>query len=271
MNKAAKLITAAVAAASLSISAGAGASACMYFSDAPSYETVSLERISDSTKFNCYPSYGSESLIKDRKVKKGSLAIEADDVLTVSAGTTLTLNCGAHIDGTLYIQQGGKLVVNGGSVIVCGNLVSDGDIRIKKDAGLSLRPGSMFLVNNSGSLDIKSESFSAYMSNYACYGKATAEYLSDAEMEALAPDPVMALVSAKGKQLQTVTDKKTLASYTANLGNYADSTEAATQVTLVFDNGSVFRMTKLGNTTDLIGTVYPGTLCGLADEVRNWN
>ena len=273
MNKITKIIAAAVASASILTCTAVSASAkCMYFTDVDEPAGITLSRISSSTVYNCYPGYGGEFLIKDRKIKKGRLFIGVDEILTVCRGTTLTLNGGAHIDGTLFIQEGGKLVVNGGRMMNCGNIICDGDISISEDGGMNLLSESTFLVSKKGSVEYNADSYTrSKCANVVCAGEFTYELLSDNEVAAMKAKPVAAIVDADRKTTK-VTNAKSLEKMTAKFGNYKMSGESKfSYITMLFDNGSSLHFTLNGDGVRYVAGDLPGTLADLADQTLELN
>lgn len=269
MNRIANFFVSVAAAASLTVGAGVSASAeCVYFSDVADFEVISLSRIESSTRYNCFPGYGGRFLISDRTVKKGNLHVGSDEIFTVSKGTTLTLEKGAHIDGTLYIQQGGKVVVRGGSLLNCGSILCDGDIIIGEKVGLSLLRGSMFLVNKCGSLELNcDEIYNNNAADILCLGELEYnEYLSEDDVNLLKANPIFAMVKGVDGNYKKVTSKNTMQKYLAGLQNYGQANGEYRAVVMMFDNGSAFKFTQNGDVTKYIGTIDPGALDGLATE-----
>lgn len=59
---------------------------------------------------------------------KNTFTMESGDFLVIPKGKTLRLKGGAEISGNIYIENGGKLVFEGGRGFVRGTIVSDGTI-----------------------------------------------------------------------------------------------------------------------------------------------
>lgn len=57
-----------------------------------------------------------------------TLTMESDDFLVIPKGKTLRLKGGAEIKGNIYIENGGKLIFEGGRTFIDGTIVSDGTI-----------------------------------------------------------------------------------------------------------------------------------------------
>lgn len=271
MKRIAKLIVSAAVAASLMVGAGVSASACVYTSDVVD-TTITLSRIESSIRSNSYPNYGGQFLISDRTIKKGSLRIGSDQIFTVSRGTTLTLDKGMHVDGTLYIQKGGKVVVRGNTLINCGNIICDGELCIGENAWFSLLKESKLLVNKSGSLEVNCDYVTFNnTADILCLGELKYEYLSEYEVDMLKANPILAIVKGRnGENYKKVTSKKTLEKYLDGLQTYDMANGDYKSVSMMFDSGTVLKFTKLGDITGSIGTVDVTTLDGLADETLEW-
>ncbi len=68
-------------------------------------------------------------LDKSRTLKK-CFTMKRGDVLVIPAGKTLTLTGGADIAGTIYIEEGGKLLLERFSVTLTGSILCDGELSV---------------------------------------------------------------------------------------------------------------------------------------------
>ncbi len=69
--------------------------------------------------------------VLNKNVKiQDTLVMETGDYLVIPRGKTLRLKNGAELDGNIYIENGGKLIIEKGWVFVRGTIVSDGTITI---------------------------------------------------------------------------------------------------------------------------------------------
>lgn len=68
-------------------------------------------------------------LDKSRTLKK-CFTMRRGDVLVIPAGKTLTLTGGADIAGTIYIEEGGKLLLEKYSVTLTGSILCDGELSV---------------------------------------------------------------------------------------------------------------------------------------------
>lgn len=59
---------------------------------------------------------------------QNTFIMESGDFLVIPKGKTLRLNGGAEIKGSIYIENGGKLIFAGGRTFIDGTIVSDGTI-----------------------------------------------------------------------------------------------------------------------------------------------
>lgn len=81
-------------------------------------------------------------LDKSRTLKK-CFTMKRGDVLVIPAGKTLTLTGGADIAGTIYIEEGGKLLLERFSVTLTGSILCDGELSV---TGGTLLCGSYSLL-----------------------------------------------------------------------------------------------------------------------------
>lgn len=67
--------------------------------------------------------------VLNKSVKiKNTLVMETGDYLVIPRGKTLRLKNGAELDGNIYIENGGKLILEKGWFFVRGTIISDGTI-----------------------------------------------------------------------------------------------------------------------------------------------
>lgn len=95
--------------------------------------------------------------------------------LIIGENVSLTLQNGADISGTVYIESGGKLLLAGGGVTVSGSgmVFSDGTLSINKAAELRVSGGGTVFVGKGGTMRTtaeKSLSFDEF-SNIVCIGR----------------------------------------------------------------------------------------------------
>lgn len=88
-------------------------------------------------------------LDKSRTLKK-CFTMKPRDVLVIPAGKTLTLTGGADIAGTIYIEEGGKLLLERFSVTLTGSVLCDGALFVTGGT-LYCSEGSLLYVGENGS------------------------------------------------------------------------------------------------------------------------
>ena len=270
MKKITKMIIAAVTTISLSVGAGITASAdCVD----PEMKTVSLDRIGDSTKFNCYPNFGADILISNRAVKN-CLVVGEDETLVIPKGKKMVLNKGARINGTLYIEEGGYLAVRGGRLYDGGKIVCDGTISVGEKAGMTIDRGSVFVVTELGTLKYSADDLLVSgTAEIACFGELNQKYLSDWDQSVLLAKPVCAVVG-NSNGMVSATAEKTLNDYLADMTDYltdfVNNGDVIIYVSFLMDNSSCIKMMQIGGETTEIATVDVGNLKMLAEETMQW-
>lgn len=90
-------------------------------------------------------------VLKTSRTIKNCFVLKENESLVIPAGKTLKLTGGADIHGSIYIEEGGRLVLDKLSVILTGDIVCYGDISITNGT-LACRDGSMLYIAESGSL-----------------------------------------------------------------------------------------------------------------------
>lgn len=88
-------------------------------------------------------------LDKSRTLKK-CFTMKPYEVLVIPAGKTLTLTGGADIAGTIYIEEGGKLLLKKYSVTLTGSVLCDGRLSVTGGT-LYCDDGSLLYVGEKGS------------------------------------------------------------------------------------------------------------------------
>lgn len=179
----------------------------------------------------------STSILETSMVKDRAVAVGRNESLIVPKNVTLVLKKGARIDGSVYIQKGGKIRVTDGdfSVSPSGAVISDGTLSIGNRAEFTVENGGEVFVGKTGRLSITSEESLRFgdMATVVCVGKTNAKnerigkkliavYLTKDGETTLSEDPEAELPAA---------EKYDLDFYISN----------ETTVLYVFENGVCFR------------------------------
>lgn len=115
------------------------------------------------------------TLSKSKSLKNAGLQLSNDEMLIVGKNVTLNLYKGADINGTVYVENGGKLLLSGGEITVSGSgtIFSDGMLSINKASKFKVGDGGTLFVGKTGTLRTTTEK-SLYFdefSNIVCIGK----------------------------------------------------------------------------------------------------
>lgn len=89
-------------------------------------------------------------VLKKSRTIKNCFVLDRRETLIIPDGKTLTLRGGADIDGDIYIEKGGKLVLDYFSVTLRGDIVCFGDLSVTGGT-LYCADGSMIYVAEGGS------------------------------------------------------------------------------------------------------------------------
>lgn len=120
--------------------------------------------------------YESESMVKLKKNKsiQDTLVISKDETLVVPKDCTLTLYGGCIVDGTLFVENGARLLVKSSKLEINGSVVNDGYAFIGAKSSLSLNDSGMLYTSAKGKITIKTKRvvISEFCST-ACLGKGT--------------------------------------------------------------------------------------------------
>ncbi len=119
------------------------------------------------------------AVLETATVKDRAVAVGRNESLIVPRNVTLVLKKGARIDGSIYIQKGGKLRVTDGdfSVSPSGAVISDGTLSIGNRAEFTVENGGEVFVGKTGRLSITSEESLRFgdMATVVCVGKTNAK------------------------------------------------------------------------------------------------
>lgn len=123
-------------------------------------EVIRPRDISIQSPTSAYKGYIITNLIDNCTVDHNSLTISNDEILIVHKNVTLKLCKDSQIFGSIYIEQGGKLLLAGGTMSVQKNasVISDGKISIQKKAKLCVDKNADLFVGKKGSLSYISKS-----------------------------------------------------------------------------------------------------------------
>ena len=92
-------------------------------------------------------------------IKNSEVKLDSNEMLYIRKNVTLCLCDGATINGTVYIENGGKLLLTGGNLIISksGMILSDGILSINKKASFTVKDGANVFVGKNGALRISSD------------------------------------------------------------------------------------------------------------------
>ena len=122
-------------------------------------------------------------VLKKNRVIKSCLEMSENDVLIIPAGKTLTLTGGANIKGTIYIEKGGKLLLDSYSVDLYGKIVCFGTVEVTggtlycaDDSLLYVAEGGEFtaadrgIVESGGITELNGRIITDFTANVVCLG-----------------------------------------------------------------------------------------------------
>lgn len=267
MKKITAVISAIAAAAVIAVSASAA--------------NIPLERLSGSISDIRNDELVITAALNSSRTVKNHLILQGDEALIVPAGCKLTLKEGCTVFGTLYIEEGGYLAVSGGSLDICGAVVSDGTVSIGCKAALSVAEKGELFVSASGEFKSKTEHISFdENSSVACLGKTAVSGCLQDIKDTMNAKPVFAadvkLNPYTGGMIEyaQLTPEQTLKAVSGGyylaqenpVGGYSEV------LTLVFDNGSTVKITHRGDKVYNIGSAHISALLKyFAEDYPNTN
>lgn len=207
-------------------------------------------------------------LNKSCTIKKSTLSVKEDEMLFISSGITLCLYKGAAVDGMIYIEKGGKLLLSGGTVEVSdkGMILSDGTIKLKEKALIKVTGGGEVFVGSSGILNApKSDSLDIDpFADFICIGK------TNSKNDSIMQKPVAAYVYGENGLSVNEAPASLLPKYTDYMQSNAGSFGKKEQITFIFDNGHSIKVNKINNKISAIDG-FPTDIAGQLNGKTNNN
>ncbi|MGN1340171.1 MAG: hypothetical protein ACI4WS_07750 [Oscillospiraceae bacterium] len=203
--------------------------------------------------------------LKSSRSVKNHLILQSDEALIVPAGCKMTLKEGCTVFGTLFIEEGGCLAVSGGSLDICGCVVSDGTVSIGKNAALKVAEKGEMYVSGSGLF--KSGTESVYFdenSTVACLGETSMSGCLQDISDTMTAKPVFAMNARHNPYTGGLIDYTQLdieeAVKTVSGGYYQNEENPAggysEVLTIVFENGSAVKFLHRGDKLYSIGRAH---------------
>lgn len=243
--------------------------------------TSGLKNLGSSLTYAGTTDFKTPVLNKSRTLKR-TFFLKEGETLIIPKGKTLKLTAGANIDGNIYIEQGGKLILDRFSVGLTGSIVCDGTISVTGGT-LTCFGGSLLFIGETGSFNVADTGYSEE------YGEFNGRISADANADTVClgktnyPDPtfsgepvaaVKTSVESGGAQLSTelytgdlselMPGKVGYSKYYMWSGDYYDT------YTVLFDGGSCVKFTgRKDSGWESIGTVSVSWLTAVLDIYRN--
>lgn len=191
------------------------------------------------------------TLSKSKKLKGAKLKLAADEMLIIGENVVLTLQNGADISGTVYIESGGKLLLAGGEAVISesGTVFSDGTLSINKSAKLNVRGGGTVFVGKGGTMRTtaeKSLSFDEF-SNIVCIGR------TNSKNAVISKKAVDAYIYENGKLRTDKNPLELLPSGNDFCTDLVKSGESTQRLIFVFDSGACIKAEKVNDRFANIG------------------
>lgn len=227
----------------------AAAIAASALTAAPAAADITTENLGSTV--DAYEKYDTRyAVIQKNRTVKNTLNVLRGETLYIPGGVRLTLNSGMKLEGAVYIENGGTLIVKGGTLDICGSLICDGTLAASSASKVSVgdtgrvycsaestvrfRTSSVFLEDTSTAVCLGK--FSGYMKSRFCPKALTAVNMELDFQDSLISSAQVSVPEALA---------------TAEMGYYlldevpADSRDDL--LTIFFDNGSAVTMGYFAN------------------------
>ena len=153
---------------------------------------VPLKRLGKTAEYNSSATVSTASLLSSRSVK--NTLVKSGEAMIIPAGKKLVLKRGCRVKGTLYIQEGGKLSVSGGTLEITGSVINDGTISVGSKASVNIKKNGELYTSASGTFKSTTKNITINDdSTTVCLGTASISGCSVGSKKALKPDLVSAV------------------------------------------------------------------------------
>lgn len=191
------------------------------------------------------------TLSESKTLKNAELNLAADEMLIIGENVTLSLHSGADINGAVYIENGGKLLLAGGKTAISGSgtVVSDGTLSINKAARLTVSGGGTVFVGKDGTMRTTAErslSFDKF-SNIVCTGK------TNSKNSAVSRKAAEVYIYENGELRTVKAPSELLPSGNDYCTDLVKSGESTQRLIFVFDSGACIKAEKVNGRFSSIG------------------
>lgn len=198
-------------------------------------------------------------VLKKSRTLKNCFQMSENDMLIIPSGKTLSLQGGANIDGTIFIEKGGKLVLDKFSVNLTGKIMCLGTVSVKNgtlycgdDSLLYVAEGGKFTAADRGGneTELNGRILADPCANVVCLGTCN---IPDPTFEA---EPVAAVYCRMefGGYSKKISEAKSklsdLLSVKCNTGAGFGYEDFADVYTILFSGGSCVTYTANGSLED---------------------
>lgn len=199
-----------------------------------------------------YQGFKITELTKSCTVKKSMVTVAADEMLLIRKGASLRLYQGARIDGAVYVENGARLVLSGGTLTVSGgaSVVSDGIVSVVSKGVVSVLGGGEVFVGKKGRLTVNKENCLQFdpLANVICLGK------NNSENPKIGKKVLAAYVSAEDKVTAAEDPSALLPSGTDYCTDFVYRiSKNLSAVSFIFDSGASLRTLRDGEKFSVIG------------------
>ena len=218
---------------------------------------VPLKRLGKTAEYNSSATVSTASLLSSRSVKN-TLVVKSDEAMIIPAGKKLVLKRGCRVKGTLYIQEGGKLSVSGGTLEITGSVINDGTISVGSRASVNIKKNGELYTSANGTFKSTTKNVTVNSSaTVACFG--TSSISGSKASKALDPNAVSAIKTTTTDGSVTSTQKiSTVAAMKMADSEYFTDEElpagcSYVDTSLLFDNGNSLKFTFVNGQLISIG------------------
>lgn len=189
-------------------------------------------------------------------------------MLFIGSGITLCLYKGATVDGMIYIENGGKLLLSEGNVEVSnkGMILSDGTIKLKENAVLTVNSEGKVFVGKSGALNAsQSDNLDIdFFGDFICIGK------TNSKNNSIMQKPIVAYIYDKNGLKINENPTSLVPIHSDYMQNYVGKYGEKEKITFIFDNGHSIEVNKINNKISAIDR-FPIDIVGQLNERKDNN
>lgn len=234
--------------------------------------TVSARKLTN--KANLFSDENNNVIVIDQSIAvEKCIILNENETIIIGQDCELIINNGISIEGTLFISSGGKIIVEGGSFEIKGNIISEGNINIGQNARLNVYSNGNVFISNRGAFQCETENISIDNGVISCLGEKSIKYCSEELKSNFADEisqAIYTVIDTKGNILESneITDKEIYSKLNTvyNINNNVPQNGLIEILEISFDNGNIVKIKFMYERISEINNVKISDILNLSEQ-----